>query len=204
MIIKSKLLVLAAIIGCISVPASATVMHLGGTFYVEALSYSGNTGTFQYNASMDGFTGRDYIASIDFGISGNHVTSSSLLDTNAAGTWSSGETGPTNASGGGQCQGTSDVFVCSDDIIDGIDQATAGNIWWKFKVTFEDAITAESLRNGGHIGAFFCGINSANDRLNCGDGLSQSSPIGVPEPGTLSLLGAGLLGLGLMKRKRKA
>ena len=91
---------------------------------------------------------------------------------------------------------------------------------WVFSIDFSTG-TPEKLQTGQWIqldtstlsaGSFVIGYgcNSAsNPATACdGNGDTQSTPftfagmVVVPEPGTLSLLGAGVLGMGLMRRKR--
>jgi hypothetical protein len=182
------------------------VTHLGAEFTVDVVSYSGNTATFKYTADFSAgtWTGRDYITAIDFGLDGYKVVSSNLDSTTAAGTWSN-TTGPSAA---GTCKESTATFFCSDDPFAVPNQPTTGVVEWVVTVVFDSAIDPADFANTtNHIGAFFCDID-ATGAANCGDGLSVGTAFGdgdgdgdVSEPATLLLLGAGLLGLALRRRR---
>lgn len=198
-----------------AVPAMA-VIHNGGEFTVSASqTVSGSdTVTFVYTADFTGWLGgADFIFAVDFGLGGPNIMSVSLDSTTATGTWVASN-GPSSANG---CGDSSVVQACAEG--SSPFQATSGIVTWTFTVVFDSGVTSADWEDSNnHIGAFFCNIGQPGP--DCGEqgggklGLSEETTFGdggedgedggdLPEPGTLALLGVGLLGLGLRMRRRK-
>ena len=219
-----------AMVGAFSIlPASAgPVLHNGATFEVTATPVDANTASFHYTADFDNPApgwidsgGLDYIFAIDFKLSGYTIDTIDAFSTTASGGWFP-IAGNTNANGCSTSQNA--TFACAwDDPFSELDGAlTQGILTWDFTVTFEQDIDVQDfLAQDNHIGAFFkrCDFTprpNDGDARECkpGVGLSQNvsfqppdgppdppDPPDVPVPGTLLLLGLGLAGLGLGRRR---
>ena len=133
------------------------------------------------------------LGAIDFSFGGPENPEAILLSTTASGSWSVFD-GVANANG---CSGGGRNSVCAEvnnpSLI-----PTSGTYRWVFAVTFEDYVPDDS---DAAIRAWFVQCYDFNE---CGNsGLMSLETTGVPEPGTLGMLGACLLLLGFSRRRRK-
>jgi len=108
------------------------------------------------------------------------------------GGWWDNQTGalPCNANPGTGVQSLAFIEACYPNAL--IEDATSGLGAIGFDVGFASATD----QFNGYVDNFTIGINSANTTFDF-------EPGAVPEPSTISVLGLGLLALGLMRRKRR-
>ncbi len=216
---------LVAALGVIlTAPALAgPIIHNGATFQVVATAVEPNTVDFHYTAdfSAPGWmgSGLDYIFAIDFKFGNYTISSIESFSTTADNAEWAATFGPSNATG---CQGGNKTFGCAQDnpFDEEMGTLTAGVIAWDFRVIFTTNVDTDDFAlENNHIGAFFqrCYFTrnpNDGDARRCKKGLGLSKtvsfgpgpdpdpPNGVPVPGTLALLGLGLLTMRVSRRAR--
>jgi hypothetical protein len=138
-------------------------------------------------------TNDNEIVGVDLGfVPSNDIVSGSLsLVSNPGGTWGTVDTG--SLSNGG-CGGNGGAFVCASSTTGGVTVANGGTYTWVWDFTLASGSVIDSVGDV-HIGANY---DPANGQIVSQTGAS------VPEPGVLSLLGLGMLGLVVASRKRFA
>ena len=210
------------------------VGHHGAIFDFSITQVAGTRYSVVYTADFTDFDqgNKDYIAAINWKVSGARPLSASLVSTNAAGSWGSPLLDNNADAKGCKDKGKgNNAFVCLE-IDDWLSQATSGSLEWIFDVVFDAPLTDAQLANVGNpIRALFAREDGKGPKqaglMSCATGggddgcdpvtlvslppvqeipppLFGLTPLAqVPEPGVVGLLGLGALGL-LAARRRTA
>lgn len=217
---KARFLTALASIGLLAAIASAPASAVSLTWN-DADFTVGYTATadplvwrFTYTADFTGFdltATRTHITGINFKVEGSDPTAVSLISAPGDDShWNALIDSNLNASalGCGAPSGNNG-FVCSGINISGggadNEFSTAGNAiyTWVLDVTFNSALTLAMLQNVDNpIRAQFLTDQGGYVQMSENGPFEDCCREDVPEPGTLTLLGLGLLGLGIGRRRR--
>ena len=164
----------------------------GGVYTVESVLVDDSTPgeetwQFTYGVDLTGYNGStDYVGALALKVvnSAGYI-SDSVVSAPTGGSW-------TQVSGKNinQCDGSGQGWLCTEWVSGDKLLVDFGGYEWVTNIT----IVAGSLLDTWSIQADF---DPATGQL-----LSESGSTKVPEPGTLALLGIGLLGLGLTRRRK--
>ncbi len=132
-----------------------------------------------------------HLGAIDFSFGGSENPNAVLVSTTAPGTWTGFDV-VANANG---CSGGGRNSVCLEVGSPGL-VPPDGTYQWVFDVTFEDF---DPNIEDAAVRAWF--LDCMRGEVCRNAGLMSLRTTGVPEPGTLGLLGASLLLLGFSRRR---
>jgi hypothetical protein len=183
---------------------AVSVEYNGGIFDFTASNCVGTTCNITYTADFTNFVagGQTNIGGLQWTVSGNPVTAVNLV-LPATGSWDGALSGVSLSANG--CSGGANGAVCLEASGPSY-LPTTGSYSWTFLATFSSPLAADfnATNTGNPIRMWFVDSRGNNRGLmSCVTGNANGEcGTSVPEPGTLALIGLGLLGIGAARRRR--